>query len=128
MLTLMLKQLLLFRVLLATFGSVAVLVPLAMLFGGMGWPVALVLLALGLPLLAVLALLGFPFFVVFGLTAVMLTLLGAVLTVGLVALKIFIFVVLPVLLVVKLFRWIWRSLRGRNGASVHEAPAPEVPA
>jgi membrane protein implicated in regulation of membrane protease activity len=94
----------------------------------MGWPVALVLLALGLPLLAVLALLGFPFFVVFGLTAVMLALLGAVLTVGLIALKVFVFVVLPVLLVVKLSRWIWRSLRGKNGVTVHAAPAPEVPA
>jgi hypothetical protein len=120
------RNLLFFRVLIATFGSAAVLVPLAVLFGWMGWPVAMVLLALGLPLLVVLAFLGFPFFVVFGLTGVMVALLGAVLTIGLIALKVFLFVVLPVVLLVKLARWSWRKMRGRNGAEVHEAPAPEV--
>jgi hypothetical protein len=123
---LMLKQLFFFRVFLATLGSLGVLVPLALVFGWLGWPVGMVLLALGLPLLVVLALVGFPFFVVFGLTIVMVALLGAVLTVGLIALKIFLFVVLPVVLFVKVCMWLWGLVRRKDNVAVHGPPAPEV--
>jgi hypothetical protein len=103
------------RALLTLIGSVLVAVPAGLLIlKVVALPLLAVLAIVGLPLLFAIALLGFPFFLVFAIGGVALAVLAGVVMFGLVALKLFLFVVLPVWIVFRLARWIARG--GRTAA------------
>jgi hypothetical protein len=111
------------RWIIKTLGSLAVLLPLAFLFKFIGLPILVVLGVLALPVLFVLFIFGLPIFLVLIVGGGVLSLLFAVLSFGLLALKIAVVVVLPVYLVFKLLSWIFG--RGRsNGDKGNTSPAP----
>jgi hypothetical protein len=98
------------RGLIAVLGSLAAILPIAIaLIKLIGWPILLVMLVLGLPLLLVLVLVGFPFIAVLGIAGVVMGIVFAVITAGIVALKFFLFVVVPLWLVWKVASWAWRG-------------------
>lgn len=110
------------RGLIAVLGSLAAILPIALaLIKLVGWPLLLVMFVLGLPLLLVLALFGFPFIAVLAIGGVVMGMVFAVITVGIMAVKFFLFVVLPVWLAWKVASW---AFRGRGGG---ERRAPEAP-
>ncbi len=85
------------RGLLAVLGSLAAVLPIALaIIKFFGWPLMIVLLVVGFPLLLFLAVLGLPFIAVFTISGVVLATVAAVVMFGLIALKVFLFVVLPV--------------------------------
>jgi hypothetical protein len=105
------------RGLLALLASIAAVLPIALaLLKFVGWPLLVVMLILGFPLLVVLALLGFPFIAVLGIAGVVMGVLFAVVSIGVVALKIFLFVVLPAWLLWKLVSWAFRRRDGGQRA------------
>ena len=111
----------LLRGLLALLASIAAVLPIALaLLKLVGWPLLVVMLVLGLPLLLLLAVLGFPFIVVLAIGAVVMSLVFAVITFGVIALKVFLFVVLPAWLLWKLAS---RAFRRRDGGE----RVPETP-
>jgi hypothetical protein len=101
-------------------GLVAFL-PIAFLLKAIGLPILLVLAVLALPVLFVLFLFGLPIFLVILVGGLVMSVLSAVLALGMFALKVAVFVVLPVWLGFKLVSWLFR--RGRNDAT-RPAPAP----
>lgn len=102
-----------FRWLLKSFGSLAFLIPIALLLKALGWPVILVLLALALPVLAMLAIFGLPLLLVFLVGGVLLSIIGAVLSIGLTVLKI----VLPIVAIVWVARWLFGGNGGAPGTA-----------
>jgi Zn-dependent protease with chaperone function len=111
----------LLRGLLALLASIAAVLPIALaLLKFVGWPVLVVMLVLGLPLLVVLALFGFPLIAVLTIGGVVMSMVFAVVTLGVIALKVFLFVVLPVWLLWKLASWAFRRRDG--GERVPETP------
>ena len=111
--------------------GLATLLPVAFLLKFIGLPVLMVLLVLGFPVLMFLFILGLPVFLVLLVGGGLLAMLALLLPLGLVVLKVFLFVVVPVWLMVKLFRWVFR--RGRdeppvNDTTIHDGPiTPEPP-
>jgi len=107
-----------------TFGTMlalllAVLLPLAGVLKAVGLPLLLVLLVAGAPIFIVLALLGLPVLVVVAAGGVLLAMLVAVLTLGLLAVKI----VVPVVLVVWFVRWAFGGPKDRpHRPKPHEPP------
>ncbi len=108
--------------LLKTVGGLAVLIPIAFVLKLVGLPVLIVLGVLALPVLFVLFVLGLPIFLVVLVGGGLMALLFFALSIGMVALKVFIFVVLPIVLVFKLFQWIFR---GTNGGTPPSAERPQ---
>ena len=102
-------------------GSLAVFVPLALLLKTIGLPLLMVLAVLALPVLFVLFLFGLPIFLVLAVGGLAMGALFAVLAFGLLALKIAVFVVLPIWLVWKLARW---AFRGRHGQTRNTPSTP----
>jgi hypothetical protein len=98
--------------------GLALLLPFAFLLKVVGIPLLLVMLVVGLPILMLLFLFGLPIFAVLGLGGLLMGLVATVLTIGVAALKIAIFVVLPIWLVWKLAstiaRWMFKG-RGDQG-------------
>ncbi|MDB4873836.1 MAG: hypothetical protein JWM41_282 [Gemmatimonadetes bacterium] len=90
-------------------GGLGLLVPIAFLLKVVGLPLLAILSVLALPVLVLLFLFGLPIFMVLIVGGMLMGLLGVVLAVGIVAIKIGLFVVLPIWLVWKLtsrvFRW-----------------------
>jgi hypothetical protein len=82
------------------------MVPIAGVLKVVGLPILIVLGIVGAPLFLLLAAIGLPVLVVVGFGAVLLLLVGMLLTLGLIALKI----ALPIILIVWLVKWIF----GRN--------------
>jgi hypothetical protein len=110
------------RALIAVLGSLAALLPIAIaLIKLVGLPLLVVMFVLGLPLLLVLALFGFPFIAVLAIAGVVMGTVFAVITLGIIALKFFLFVVLPIWLAWRLASWAF----GRRGGG--ERRAPEAP-
>lgn len=110
------------RALLALLASVLVVIPAALgLLKVVAVPLVALLALVGLPLLVVIALLGFPLFIVLAITGVVLALLAAVVTFGLIALKIFLFVVLPLWLAYRFVRWMLRGARTTGAPAGTEA-------
>jgi hypothetical protein len=91
--------------------GLGVLVPVAFLLKFVGLPILAVLSVLALPVLFVLFLFGLPIFLVLIVGGFLMAGLAFMLTVGLFALKIFLFVVLPVWIVWKLVGFLWRLIR-----------------
>ena len=103
-------------------GSLGILLPLAFLFKFIGLPILGVLGVLALPVLFVLFIFGLPIFLVLIVGGGVLGLLFALLSIGLMALKIGILVVLPIYLVYKLLSWIFGRSR-RNGDTGNAKPS-----
>lgn len=82
-----------------SFGSLILLLPLAAVLKAVGWPLLALLGVLAVPLLLVLFVLGMPVLLVILMGALLLAITGAVLTMGMVALKITLVVWLVVLFV-----------------------------
>jgi Zn-dependent protease with chaperone function len=117
-----LTKLAVLRGLIAVLGSLAALLPIAIaLIKLIGVPLLVVMLVLGLPLLLVLALFGFPFIAVLTIAGVVMSVVFAVIKVGIIALKLFLFVVLPLWLAWKVASWAFR--RRDDG----ERRAPDTP-
>ena len=86
------------------------LVPLAMILKVVGLPILAVLGVVAVPVLVVLFLVGLPIFLVLLLGGLLLGGLFFLLSIGMFAFKIFIFVVLPIWLVWALASWLWRVM------------------
>lgn len=86
------------------------LLPIAGVLNFVGLPLLFVLGVLGVPVLLVLALIGLPILFVLGFGGILLLLLGILLTVGMLAIK----VLLPIVLVV----WFVRRMFGKQGGAV----------
>ena len=107
----------LFKVLLRTLGSLAWLIPIAFVLKAIGLPVLILLAVLALPIFIVLAIIGLPIILVVVFGAMLLMGIFFLLSLGLVALKI----AIPVMLVVYLVRWLRRKSDTNGGTT----PAPE---
>src|SRR3954466_12500129 len=92
-------------------GWLGALIPIAMLLKAIGWPLLLVLGVIALPVIALLFLFGLPIILVLIFGGLLIGLIGMVLAIGVVALKIGLFIVLPIWLTWKLVCWI----RGKRG-------------
>jgi hypothetical protein len=109
------------RGLIAVLGSLAAILPIALaLIKFLGWPLLVALFVLGLPLLLVLAIIGFPFIAVLSIVGIVMAVAFAVISIGIVLLKFFLFVVLPVWVGWKAISWMLGRRRDTG-----ERPATE---
>jgi hypothetical protein len=112
--------------------GLALLLPIAMLLKTIGLPLLGVLGVLAFPILILLFVFGLPIFLVLVVGGLLIGMLGIALTMGLVAIKIGLFIVLPVWLVFKLFSTIRRRGGGTSGGSsktnTSTGPTPSTPA
>ena len=92
--------------------------PIAFLLKAIGLPLLIILAVLALPVFFLLFLFGLPIFLVLVVGGLAMTVLFAALSLGVFALKIAVFVVLPAWLLWKLVTWIFR---GRDGV-VRDVP------
>ena len=99
----------LFKILLKTLGSLAWLIPIAFILKAIGLPLLALIGVLGAPIFIVLAIVGLPFILVFVFGGILLAILFGILSMGLVALK----VALPIILMVWLVRWMLRSTKDK---------------
>ena len=106
-------------------GGLAFLIPIVLLLKAIGLPVLAVLSIVAIPLLILLFLFGLPIFLVFLAGGAIMGILSLVVTIGIAALKIGIFVVLPIWLTWKLFSWMFR--RGNGGSSESSTPPATPP-
>ena len=113
------------RWLIKILGSLGILVPLAFLFKTIGLPILIVLGILAMPVLFVLFIFGLPIFLVLIVGGGVLGLLFAVLSFGMLALKVAIFVVLPIYLMFKVVSWIFG--RGRSKGDKGNSTPPSSP-
>ena len=97
------------------------MVPIAGVLKVVGLPILIVLGIVGAPLFLLLAAIGLPVLVVVGFGAVLLLLVGLLLTLGLIALKI----ALPIILIVWLVKWIFG--RKKNGDLTPPPVPPDAP-
>lgn len=94
--------------------GLGVLIPVAGILKFVGLPVLAVLGIVAMPVLFVLFLFGLPIFMVLIVGALLLGGLFFVLTLGMVALKIFLFVVLPIWLIWKVAGFLLRLIRPKQ--------------
>ena len=108
--------------------GLALLLPLALLLKTIGLPILAVLSIVSLPLLFLLLIFGLPIFMVLLVGGLLMGVFSVVLTIGIAAVKIGLFVVLPIWLVwmvgSKLYHWI---VGGRNGGAKGGEPTPPPP-
>ena len=88
-----------------------VLVPIAFILKVVGLPILAVLGVLSFPVLLVLFVLGLPIFMVLIVAALVMGALFFVMSIGLVAIKFLIFVVLPIWLLWIAASYLWRWMR-----------------
>jgi hypothetical protein len=93
------------RALLRILGSLGWLLPLALVLKAVGLPVLMLLAVLALPIIIVLAVIGLPFLLIFVVGGALLAFIMWVVSLGLMALKI----ALPIVLVVWVIRWFLRN-------------------
>ena len=103
--------------------GMALFVPLALLLKTIGLPVLIVLGVLALPILFLLFVFGLPIMFVLLAGGALMGLLFAVLSVGLVVVKLAIVIGLPIYLMWKLFSWLF-GRRRRNGDTPNEPVDP----
>jgi hypothetical protein len=114
-------------------GGLAVLLPLALLLKAIGLPILAVLSIVGLPILFLLLIFGLPIFMVLMFGGLLMGLFGVVLTVGIAAVKIGLFVVLPIWLMwmvaTRIYRWFSGGGNGGkpNGGGPVPPPSPAEP-
>lgn len=97
-----------------TLMGLGVLVPVAFILKLVGLPVLAVLSVLAMPVLFVLFLFGLPIFLVLIVGAGLLAGLFFLLTLGMIAFKVFLFVVLPIWLIWKVAGWLMRLIRPKQ--------------
>ena len=107
-------------------GGLAFLLPvLAMLLKTIGLPILMVLGVLAIPVLAILFLFGLPIFLVLIVGSMLMGLVGMVLSIGVAAVKIGLFVVLPIWLMWTLAGKIWKWGKTKDGGdSAGKADSP----
>ena len=110
------------RMLWKLIGGLGLFLPLAFLLKLVGLPALLVLGVLALPLLFVLFIIGLPIFLVFAVGGVFLAFVFMALTLGLMALKVALFVALPIWVVWQMVKWI----SGRGGKGKPPEPATDT--
>jgi hypothetical protein len=105
LITSLLAKYALFKLLLKTLGSLGWLIPVAFILKFVGLPILAVLAVVALPVFIVLAIVGLP--IMFVIVAGIMLLVGffALLSIGILALKI----AIPILLVYWLIRWWFRN-------------------
>lgn len=103
---------------LKTLVGLGVLVPLAMILKVIGLPVLAVLSVLAMPVLFVLFLFGLPIFLVLLVGGLLLGGLAFLLTIGMFAFKIFIFVILPIWVIWTIAGWLLRLIRPKRETAV----------
>jgi hypothetical protein len=110
-------------------GGLGLLVPIALMLKAIGLPLLIVLMIVGFPVLLLLFLFGLPIFAVFALGGLLVSFLGFALSVGLAAIKLLLFVVLPAVVLWKITRAVWCRMSRRGGdGDAHGSPeAPDVP-
>lgn len=108
-----------------TFGGLALFLPIALLLKAVGLPLLGILSVIALPVLFLLFLFGLPIFLVLLFGGMLMGIVGFVLTIGIAAIKIGIFVVLPIVLVAKLLGWMFG--RGKQEPPPAAPPVTEVP-
>jgi hypothetical protein len=96
-------------------GGLGLLIPIALLLKTVGLPLLLILAVLAIPVLVLLFIFGLPIFLVLIVGSMIMGLLSIVLTIGIAAVKIGLFVVLPIWLIWKVVGAISRSCRKRGG-------------
>jgi hypothetical protein len=101
-----------------TLVGVGVLVPVAMILKVVGLPILAILGVLAMPVLFVLFILGLPVFLVLIVGAMLLAGVFFLLTLGVVAFKIFLFVVLPIWLIWKVAGFLLRLIRPKQETMV----------
>jgi hypothetical protein len=102
--------------------GLGLLVPLALLLKAIGLPLLGVLSVLAFPILILLFLFGLPVFLVLVVGGLFMGMLAMVLMVGLVALKIGLFVVLPIWLFWKIGAHLFRWGRGKGDSGTTNGP------
>jgi hypothetical protein len=110
-------------------GGLAFLLPLALLLKTIGLPLLAILSVLALPILILLFLFGLPVFLVLIFGGMFMGLVGFVLTIGMAAIKIGLFVVLPLWLAWKFASKIsgWVFKRGGDDSKPNgSAPPPST--
>jgi hypothetical protein len=105
-------------------GGLGLLLPIAFILKMVGLPLLMVLCVLAIPVLLLLFVFGLPIFLVLIVGSMLMGLLGFVLTIGVAALKIGLFVVLPIWLVWAIFGKVFRRCRRRGG---DDTTPPEPP-
>lgn len=98
------------------------LAPFAAVLKFIGLPILLVVGVVGAPVFLLLAAVGLPGLLVVGVGVVMMLAIGLMLTLGLMALKIF----LPIILVVLFVRWLRRRKIARPPAAASSDPIPDT--
>ena len=98
--------------------GLGVLVPVAFILKVVGLPILAVLSVLALPVLFALFLFGLPIFLVLIVGGVLLAGVFFMLTLGMVALKVFLFVILPIWLIWKIAGWLFRLIRPKQETMV----------
>lgn len=89
-------------------------VPIAFVLKLIGIPIMVVLSVLAVPVFLVLLVMGLPIFLVLAGGGAIMGLMFAVLSIGFAALKIFLFIVLPVLILMKILSWMFGWGRPRQ--------------
>ena len=102
-----------------------VFLPIAFLLKALGLPLFIVLAVLALPVLFLLFLFVLPIFLVFLVGGLAMGVLFVALSIGMLALKVAIFVVLPIWLVYKVVSWLFRDRGGVARPDVH-GPDPST--
>ena len=97
------------RLLWRLIGGLGLFLPLAFLLKFVGLPALMVLGVLAIPLFFVLLIIGLPIFLVVAVGGLFLGFLFMALTLGLVALKVALFVVLPIWVVWQIVKWILKK-------------------
>src|SRR5262245_38792077 len=104
-------------------GWLGLLIPIVLILKTIGLPIIAVLSIVAIPIVILLVLFGLPIFLVFLFGSMLMGFLGLVLTIGVAALKIGLFIVLPIWLIWtfgrKLYSW---SCKRDNGDSSSETP------
>jgi len=95
----------LFKVLLRTLGSLAWLIPIALILKAIGLPMLILLAILALPIFIILAVIGLPFILVLVVGGLLIAGFFFLLSLGLAALKI----AIPIMIIVWLVRWFTRD-------------------
>ena len=113
-------------------GGLAFLLPIAFLLKTIGLPLLGILSVLAIPVLILLFLFGLPVFLVFIFGSMLMGLIGMVLTIGLAAVKIGLFVVLPLWLMwtvgSKISGWVFKRGGGDDANSKSTTPpSPDTP-
>lgn len=107
--------------------GLALLLPLAFLLKVIGLPLLAVLSVVGLPILFLLFVFGLPIFMVLLVGGLLMGLVGVVLTIGIAAVKIGLFVVLPIWLVWMVARKVYHWIFGGGNGGTRSGGEPAAP-